>query len=207
MRNLNEATLYPGIGAFESTNLSVGPRHRHAVRARRRAVDRRRAARRRAERARDSRRPLLSGALHARVEQVRERGVPGRLHHHHRPRRAAPGARRRRDRVGAQRGCFPRSYELDAAAPAVRLARRARPRSRPATIRPRSRRPSARPKRAGGCCARSTCCIRDPMPSHEARPQGCRTISSASRHRPSAAITAGASCPRTSARPPPGRTA
>ena len=33
MRNLYEATLYPGLGAFERTNVSVGPRHRHAVRA------------------------------------------------------------------------------------------------------------------------------------------------------------------------------
>ena len=41
MRNMVAATVYPGIGAIEGTNISVGPRHRHAVRAARRAVDRR----------------------------------------------------------------------------------------------------------------------------------------------------------------------
>ena len=47
MRNLNQATLYPGIGAIEYSNVSRRPRHRSAVRAARRAVDRRAAARRR----------------------------------------------------------------------------------------------------------------------------------------------------------------
>ena len=77
MRNLIQATLYPGIGAIEGDEPVGRPRHRHAVRADRRAVDRRRGAGRRAERARPARRPLLPGALHAGVEQVRERGVQG----------------------------------------------------------------------------------------------------------------------------------
>ncbi len=38
MRNLNQATLYPGIGAIEYANVSVGA-YRPAVRADRRAVD------------------------------------------------------------------------------------------------------------------------------------------------------------------------
>ena len=42
MRNLNQATLYPGIGAIEYSNISRRPWHRSAVRADRRAVDRRR---------------------------------------------------------------------------------------------------------------------------------------------------------------------
>ena len=71
MRNLIQATVYPGIGAIETTNISVG-----------RGTDTPfeqvgapwidgAGARRRAERAAHSRRPLLSGPLHADVEQVR----------------------------------------------------------------------------------------------------------------------------------------
>ena len=105
MRNLNEATLYPGIGAIEGTNISVGRgtdtpfeqigapwidgvQLADALNAR--AIPGR---------------PLLPGALHADVQQVREPGVPGRLHDRHRSRRAAAGARRPRDRVGARRRC------------------------------------------------------------------------------------------------------
>ena len=42
MRNLNQATLYPGIGAIEVLERLGRPRHGHTVRAGRRAVDRRR---------------------------------------------------------------------------------------------------------------------------------------------------------------------
>ena len=79
MRNLIQATLYPGIGAIETTNLSVGrgtdtPFEQvgapwidgvalaDALNARRIAGH-----------------PVLSGALHADVEQVRRPGVPGRV--------------------------------------------------------------------------------------------------------------------------------
>ena len=41
MRNMIAATLYPGIGAIEGDQHLGRPRHRHAVRADRRAVDRR----------------------------------------------------------------------------------------------------------------------------------------------------------------------
>ena len=61
MRDLYEATLYPGIGAFESTNLSVGRGTDTPFEQRGRAVDRRRAAGRGIERPADSRHPLLSG--------------------------------------------------------------------------------------------------------------------------------------------------
>ena len=140
MRNMNEAALYTGHRRDRGDEPVGRPRHRHAVRARRRAVDRRRAARRRAERARDPRRPLLSGALHAGVEQVRERGVPGRLHHRDRPRGAPSRARRPRDRVGAH---APVSGAVPARrSPRACSARATRsPGSRPATTPPRSPRP------------------------------------------------------------------
>ena len=103
MRNMNEATLYPGIGAIEGTNISVG-----------RGTDTPFeqvgapwidgvALGGRAQRARDPRRPLLPGALHAGVEQVRQRGVPRRVHDRDRSARAAAGARRRRDRRELQK--------------------------------------------------------------------------------------------------------
>ena len=100
------------------------PRHRHAVRARRRAVDRRRAAGRGAERPPDSRRALLPRALHAHVEQVRRRGVPGRVHGHHRSRCAAARARRRRDRLGAGEAVS-RQARGRRGAPPVRIGGRA----------------------------------------------------------------------------------
>ena len=102
MRNLIQATLYPGIGAIEWANISVG-----------RGTDT----------------PFehigapwidgvaLAAALNARqlagirfypvsftpdLEQVQGRAVPGRVHDRHRPRRAAAGARGARDPVGAQ---------------------------------------------------------------------------------------------------------
>ena len=82
-------------------------------------------ARRRAERAPDSRRALLSRALHADGEQVRRRGVPRRLHRHHRSRRAAAGARRRRDRVGAGEAVPGQVRDRSRRAP-VRIGRRSR---------------------------------------------------------------------------------
>ena len=101
MRNLIQATLYPGIGAIEGTNISVGrgtdtPFEQLGA-------------------------PWIDGvqladALNARnfagvrfypvrftpvVEQARERGMPGRVHHRHRSRRAAPGPGRARGRRDA----------------------------------------------------------------------------------------------------------
>ena len=155
MRNLLQATLYPGIGAIESDEHLGRPRHRHAVRADRRAVDRRRAAGRGAERARHSRHPVLSGAVHAVVEQVREGGVPGRVHGRDRSAGAAAGARRRRDRVGAVEAVR-RKFELESA---ERLfgsndgMARIRAGEDPAAIAASW----APPKRAGGCCGRSIC--------------------------------------------------
>ena len=101
MRNLNQATLYPGIGAIEYANISVGrgtdqpfeqigapwidgPRLAAALNARGPAGH-----------------PLLSGAVHAGVERARQRAVPGRVLGGDQPRAAAAGARRPRDRVGA----------------------------------------------------------------------------------------------------------
>ena len=154
MRNLNEATLYPGIGAIEGTNVSVGrgtdtPFEQVGA-------------------------PWIDGveladALNARglpgvrfypvrftpvVEQVCEPGMPGRLHDRHRPRGAAPGARRRRDRRDAAQ-LHGTKYQLEAA---ERLfgSREGAARIRPATTRPRSPRPGRREAR-GGCCGRSGC--------------------------------------------------
>ena len=53
LRSLAAAALYPGIGLLETTNVSVGRGHRHAVRDRRRAVARRRAPRARTRRPRN----------------------------------------------------------------------------------------------------------------------------------------------------------
>ena len=98
MRNLNQATLYPGIGAIEYSNISVGrgtdqPFEQIGAPW----IDG----------------PQLAAALNARrlpgirfypitftptVEQVRERGMPGRVHGDHQSRGAAAGARRPRDR-------------------------------------------------------------------------------------------------------------
>ena len=116
MRNLYAATLYPGLGAFETTNISVG-----------RGTDTpfEQSARR------GSTGQRLSDALNARqipgvrfypvrftpaAEQVRQRGVPGRVHRHHRSRRGAARARRRRDRVGALTKLFPGQFQIDSAA-------------------------------------------------------------------------------------------
>ena len=106
MRNLTQAALYPGVGAIEYANVSVG-----------RGTDQpfeqigapwmdgpRLAA---ALNARPAGHPLLSGRVHAGVEQVRQRAVPRRVHDRHQPRRAAARARRPGDRrrtVGALAG-------------------------------------------------------------------------------------------------------
>ena len=136
-----------------------GARHRLAVRAVRRAVDRRPAAGRGAEPAEPARRALLPDQLHARVQPVRERALPRRLHHRHRPRAAEAGARRgwkwRRRSTGCSRrrsrwtrwaGCSARTPS-SASGPG------------------KTRRPSPRPGRAanrrGGCCARNTCATVD----------------------------------------------
>ena len=131
--------------------------HGHAVRARRRAVDRRPAAGGRAQRAPDPGRALLSRPLHAHVEPVHRRGVPRRLHRRHRSQRDPARACRRRDRVGAREAVSGEVRDRRGRA-AVRIARRVWRASRPATIRRRSRRRGLRRKRAGGCCARSICC-------------------------------------------------
>ena len=74
-------------------------RHRLAVRAVRRAVDRRPAAGGRAQPAEPAGGPVLSAQLHAHVEPVCQRALPRRLHHRHRPGSDAARARRRGGRV------------------------------------------------------------------------------------------------------------
>ena len=97
MRNLIQATLYPGIGAIEGSNVSVGrgtdtPFEQigapwidgvalsDAMNA-----------------ARAPRHPLLPRAVHADDEQVCQRGVRRRVHDRDRQARPASRARRRRD--------------------------------------------------------------------------------------------------------------
>ena len=87
MRNLIQATLYPGIGAIEGTNISVGRgtdtpfeqvgapwidgvQLADALNA-----------------ASAARHPVLPGALHADVQQVRQGSLSGRVHDRHRSRR------------------------------------------------------------------------------------------------------------------------
>ena len=65
MRNLHQADAVSGDRRVRVHEHLGGTRHRHAVRARRRAVDRRRTAGGGVERAPDSRRAFLSRALHA----------------------------------------------------------------------------------------------------------------------------------------------
>ena len=101
MRNLTQATLYPGIGAIEYANISVGrgtdqpfeqigapwidgPRLAAALNARELPGIR-----------------FYPVHVHAGVERAREPGVPGRVHGGDQPRGAAAGARRARDRRGA----------------------------------------------------------------------------------------------------------
>ena len=161
MRNLNEATLYPGIGAIEGTNLSVGrgtdtPFEQVGAPW----IDGVQLAEALNARA-HSRRPLLSGPLHAGVEQVRGRGVPGRVHDRDRPRR----------RCGR---CASASRSPPRCSKSVR--RQVRPRGQPSAVglegqpraHPGRRGPGGRsPRRGrparpgGGCCAASTCCIAD----------------------------------------------
>ena len=86
------------------------PRHRHAVRADRRAVDRRPGAGGGAQRARAAGRPLLSGDVHAGGRrEARRPGVPRRVRDRHRSRSAAAGARRPARSRRRCRGCTARS--------------------------------------------------------------------------------------------------
>ncbi len=76
MRNMNQATLYPGIGAIEYSNISVGrgtdqPFEQIGAPW----IDGPRLADG-AERAAPAGHPLLSDHLHAEVEQVRQGGMP-----------------------------------------------------------------------------------------------------------------------------------
>ena len=153
MRNLNQATLYPGIGAIEYANVSVGrgtdqpfeqigapwidgPRLAAALNARGAAGH-----------------PLLSGALHADVERARRPGVPGRVHGGHQPRRSCSrcaSASRSRRRCGS---CTATSSIRRPRRASSARRRRSRARRR-ARIRRRSRRRGPAPKRTGGGCAR-----------------------------------------------------
>ena len=188
MRNMNEAALYTGIGAIEGTNLSVGRgtdtpfEHVGA--------------------------PWIDGVQLA--DALNARAIPGVRFY---PVRFTPASSKyaneecqgvfiivtdraalRPVRVGVEIASA-LTPALSLAVPArrgrapVRLARRARADQDAATTPRRSRRPSARPKRAGGCCGRSTSVlvVRSDWPN---------------RLPPSSLLVA-----RTSARRPPGRTA
>ena len=160
MRNLIQATLYPGVGAIESTNISVGrgtdtPFEQIGA-------------------------PWIDGvrladALNARAiagvrfypvrftpisEQVRERGVSGRVHGRDRPRRAASGAARARAGGHAAQATTARSTSSSrrSGCSGRRKACRGFGRRR---SRGDCRRHGPPPKRAGGCCARSISSIGD----------------------------------------------
>ena len=75
MPTLDTAIVYPGTVLFEGHDALGGPRHDAAVRAGRRAVDRRRALRARHERARAARRALPAGGVRADVPEAREADV------------------------------------------------------------------------------------------------------------------------------------
>ena len=101
-------------------------------------------------------RALLSGALHAGVEQARRPGVPGRLLRRDRSRSRCGRSGRPRDRRGSRspvrRALRPREDSVVAGVETSRSLRCVR-----AVIRPRSP-PSGRATRpAGACCGRSTC--------------------------------------------------
>ena len=74
MRNLTQADAVPGRRRDRIRQPLGGPRHRPAVRADRRAVDRRPRPGRGAERARPAGHPVLPGAVHAGVERARRAG-------------------------------------------------------------------------------------------------------------------------------------
>ena len=158
MRNMVAATVYPGIGAIEGTNISVGQGHRHAVRAARGAVDRRPCAGGRAQRARicpafasirsrSRRRPARSSA--ARRVTASSSSSPtaigcGRSASASRSRRRCPAPRRSSSSWRMPRTCSGR--------------RRRSRRSAPASIPPRLPRRGRQTKRSGASHARSICC-------------------------------------------------
>ena len=101
MRNLNQATLYPGIGAIEYSNVSVGrgtdqPFEQIGAPW----IDGRALAAALNERALPGIR-FYPVAFTPTSSKYAQRGVPGRVHGDHQSRRAAAGARRPRDRRGA----------------------------------------------------------------------------------------------------------
>ena len=71
LRDMVEATLYPGVGMIEGANISVGRGHRYAVRDRGSALDQRPRIRCLLERTRNPERALYSGELHAVLQQLR----------------------------------------------------------------------------------------------------------------------------------------
>ena len=126
MRNLLQATLYPGVGAIEGTNVSVGrgtdtPFEQIGAPW----IDGVQLADTLNARG-DSRRPLLSGPLHAVVEQVRERGVPGRVHGGDRPAALRP-VRLGVELAAALSALYGVEIRARAGRAAVRLARRPGP--------------------------------------------------------------------------------
>ena len=134
MRNLIQATLYPGIGAIEGTNISVGrgtdtPFEQVGAPwidgvALADALNTRG----------DSGHSLLPGPLHADLEQVRERGMRRRVHDRDRPQRASAGSGRRRRSPRRCTSCTARS--TSSRRPSSCLARRKGSRRfAPATIR------------------------------------------------------------------------
>ena len=157
MRTLYAATLYPGLGAFETTNISVGrgtdtpfeqigapwidgARLSDALNARRIAGVR-----------------FYPVRFTPTAEQVRESGVPGRVHRDHRSRGVRPVRVGVEIAVGALQAVSRRSFGSTRRCGCSDRPTASRA-SRPARIRPRSR-PRGRPtKRAGDCCARNICC-------------------------------------------------
>ncbi len=109
MRNMNEAALYPGIGAIEGTNVSVGrgtdtPFEQVGAPW----IDGVQLADTLNARAIPGH-PVLSGPLYPDVQQVCESGVPGRVPDRHRSQRPASRPCRAGDRRGARRRDMGRS--------------------------------------------------------------------------------------------------
>ena len=158
MRNLNQATLYPGIGAIEYSNVSVGRGTDQPFEQIGAPWINGRALAETLNASRAGRHPVLSRYLHAHREQVRQRRMRGGVHGDHQS-HGAPACARGTGNRGRIMEAARRSVQDGNHRSAARIACRAWNGPRLAKT-PPALLPAGPPaKRAGGNCARNTCSI------------------------------------------------